>query len=281
MSIKLVSLFVCSLLALETVAANSPQAVLAPAADGLTQFDINQFGKTLSSYGNQYMGQFGGLVGGAKGGEAAQQQKFSFDPSSIGGLEFFNGFRKSVTESQFVDGVQKFMSNPSGLVDYVSTTFKLPKDKLNALLGEELLAKDGHPLSKSMKILEKLFVPNECRLKVLCQVGIQLGQFKEHLGKIPPQWFEGSGYYKALSHGLTGQDCLVAYATCKQSDELILANPFASLSLSAGPFEEKKQSVEVLAKKGLSVESLTNGLQSFSKSQQSESFGERVGVEGK
>lgn len=111
----------------------------------------------------------------------------------------------------------KLMLNPVALVKKISHDFQLPKNKLIEKVGKGLIFGTEalfSPVIACLKIIEKVFRPDACRLKYVCQFGSRLDFMKETIFKLSPNFLEGSSHLKALSYGITGRDCAQTFADC-------------------------------------------------------------------
>lgn len=131
----------------------------------------------------------------------------------------------------------KLIFNPIELVKAICVHFKLDLEKFTALVGkgmvfgvEALLT----PLVITMKIIEKVFVPDACRLRFICKMGTHLEFIKEHVLKFSSNFLEGSSQIKAFSDGIVGRDCESAFPSCANGGELKLKKPFEELKAESG-----------------------------------------------
>lgn len=112
----------------------------------------------------------------------------------------------------------KLMLNPVALIKKISHEFNLPKSKLIEKVGKTLVFGAEalfSPVIACIKIIEKVFVPDACRLKFVCQFGGRLGFMRETMLKLSPGFIEGSSHLKALSYGIIGRDCAQTFADCE------------------------------------------------------------------
>lgn len=122
----------------------------------------------------------------------------------------------------------KLMLNPLALIKKISHDFNLPKNKLIQKVGKGLVFGAEallSPVISCIKIIEKVFVPDACRLKFVCQFGSRLDFMRETMLKFSPHFIETSAHVKALSHGIIGRDCVQTYADCEPT----LQGPFKDL----------------------------------------------------
>lgn len=122
----------------------------------------------------------------------------------------------------------KYLFNPLELVKSISNHFKLPLDKFIEKLGNGLvLGVEAllHPIVVTMKIVEKVFVPDACRLKFFCSMGTHLKFIRESVLRFSPSLLEGSSQLKALTDGIKGESCESVFSNC----EMKLKKPFESL----------------------------------------------------
>lgn len=112
----------------------------------------------------------------------------------------------------------KLMLNPIALIKKISHDFNLPKNKLIEKVGKGLVFGAEalfSPVIACIKIIEKVFMPDACRLKFVCQFGSRLDFMKETMLKFSPNFVEGSAHVKALSYGILGRDCAQTFADCE------------------------------------------------------------------
>lgn len=108
--------------------------------------------------------------------------------------------------------------SPFELVKKISDAFKLPQEKLVERIGKGLIFGAESlltPLIASLKIIEKVFVPDHCRLKLLCQIGSKFNFVKETILRFSPNLLHGSAHLKAITDGMTGQNCGQVFKDCE------------------------------------------------------------------
>lgn len=85
------------------------------------------------------------------------------------------------------------------------------------------------PLLVTFRIIEKVFVPDACRLRLMCQIGLHLKALKETVLLYTPHFLETSAHIKALSDGIVGRDCEATFIACEPK----LKKPFEELKAHA------------------------------------------------
>lgn len=187
-----------------------------------------------SSAGGQSLWPFGG-------GHQQQQVQVQQAPQQHGGFSFgnFGGFGQQQQQPQQVqpqhgaegagphqqhkgfsmNDMNKYLANPMELVNAISRQFNIPREKIVEQLGGRFSFNMDtmlNPMVATIKVIEKTFVPDACRLRFFCQVGQRFSpHLRQHLGRISPQTLGGSAHVKALSQGISGSDCNLAFETCE------------------------------------------------------------------
>ena len=111
----------------------------------------------------------------------------------------------------------KLIFSPFELVKKISDAFKLPQEKFIEKLGKGLVFGVEAmltPLVASLKIIEKVFVPDHCRLKFVCLIGSKFSFVKDTITKFSPNLLGGSFHLKALTDGMAGQNCETLFKEC-------------------------------------------------------------------
>lgn len=143
--------------------------------------------------------------------------------------------------------VTKYLFNPFEMVKSISSHFKLPLDKFiekignGLVLGVEALL---HPIVVTVKIVEKVFVPDACRLKFFCSMGSHLNFIRDTVLKFSPSLLEGSSQLKALTDGIKGESCESVFSNC----EMKLKKPFENLRNQDSPAPGLGQSYSTTSK---------------------------------
>lgn len=136
----------------------------------------------------------------------------------------------------------KYLFNPFEFCKAIIEHFKLPMEKFLEILGKPLvfgIEAMLHPLVTIIKIVEKVFVPDVCRLKFLCKMGTHALLIKEHVLKFSSHFLEESLQIKALTDGIVGKDCEKLFPNCEPK----LKKTFEDLKSGGGDREGGKQEV--------------------------------------
>lgn len=150
----------------------------------------------------------------------------------------------------------KLIFSPIELIKAIAAHFKLP------LKGFVELITKGYffaveivlsPVLVSLKIIEKVFVPDTCRLKFMCQIGTQLNLARDKVLQLSPHFIEGSHHVKALTDGIIGRDCDATFIACEPK----LKKGFEELKTGARALNELKPAGEPAAKAEGAVASAT------------------------
>jgi len=223
--------------------------------------ELGEFDESLELGGHHEGGLEGGLAGGhkeagklgkegafglgglfKKGGAPLSLQNLDGKPGSarVGGagavapsavskvVEVEEG-KKEHHELKKLGDWAKLILNPFELVKVICAHFKIPVDKTVEKIGKGLVFGAEallHPIVASFKIVEKVFVPDVCRLKFICRIGADHFAFmRETMLKFSPSLLDGSTKIKAFSDGIIGRDCEVSFPNCDPT----LKSPFAFL----------------------------------------------------
>lgn len=122
--------------------------------------------------------------------------------------------------------------SPFELVRKIADIFKISQEKLVEKLGKGLVFGAEAlltPVVASLKIIEKIFVPDACRMKLLCQIGNKFGFVKDTVTKFSPNLLRGSAHTKALTEGISGQNCDHIFKECGEPK---LKKPYDELTKS-------------------------------------------------
>lgn len=139
---------------------------------------------------------------------------------------------------------------PAELIKAIAEHFALPLKEFFELLckglvfGVEVMLS---PILVTIKIIEKVFVPDTCRLKFMCHIGTHLDVLREQALKFSPKFIETSAHIKAFTDGIVGRDCESTFIACEPK----LKEPFAKLKTGArGLTEVQTNSSQVIAGSG-------------------------------
>lgn len=163
--------------------------------------------------GGDIWNQVSGLTGLIQGKKEA--------PQSYGGS---NTKYDKVEEKKELFDLKKFAEwtklifNPIELCKSISAHFKIPLEKFIEQLGSHLVYGVQtvlQPLMVTIKIIEKVFVADACRLKIICKMGTHLEFIRSHVLKFSPGFLEGSTHIKALTDGIIGKDCEAVFPNCE------------------------------------------------------------------
>lgn len=142
------------------------------------------------------------LAGGGKKHEHHKENEIVKKDDGI-----FGGF-KGLNE------LVKLIFNPVEFCKAIAKHFKLDLEKFFDVVGRGLIFGVEailQPLVITLKITEKVFVPDSCRLRFLCKMGTHLEFIREHVLKFSTNFLEGSSQIKAFSDGIIGKDCDTAF----------------------------------------------------------------------
>lgn len=188
-------------------------------------------------------GGLGGILGGLGGGLLSGLPGMSnlMSGTGKGGVEATGQEGKNSTGDGSVKPMNdwaKLILNPVELVKAIGEFYKIPFDKFIEKIGTVIIFGTEvmlSPVVVSLKIIEKIFVPDACRLKFVCKIGGYLTIFKEPVLKFSPTFLEGSAQLKALTDGIVGRDCETAF-TCG-GGEPKLKKPFEQLRGADNKYE--------------------------------------------
>lgn len=192
-----------------------------------------------SGSGNEGAGNLSGESGGYKvaqgalqfGENSKQEQSASTGPyesATTGGSKNKGELAPMYDLAEYA----KLIFSPFELVKKISDAFKLPQEKFIEKLGKGLVFGVEAmltPLVASLKIIEKVFVPDHCRLKFVCVVGSKFGFVKDTITKFSPNLLGGSFHLKALTDGMAGQNCETLFKECEPR----LKKPYEDLKSSS------------------------------------------------
>jgi hypothetical protein len=199
---------------------------------GMTDGSANMFkGMTDAGPGgalSEFMNSFAGpkVVSGSSG-----------DTGSTGGSSSNSGDKRGAKEKGGFLGMKdpmdffKLMLNPMELMNRIARAFNLDRGEFTQAVGRGMnfgLETALQPPIVCVKIIEKVFVPDTCKLKFVCDMGKQMAMFKGQLPKFPDSYFEGAATAKALYDGASGRDCDHTYA-CDSGEGPKLKKEFAGL----------------------------------------------------
>lgn len=131
----------------------------------------------------------------------------------------------------------ELLFKPVELIQAIAHHFTLPLKEFVELLfkgfvfGAEVALS---PLLVSIKIIEKVFVPDACRLKFMCHIGTHLDLLRESVLLFSPHFLEQSHHIKALTDGISGRDCESTFIACEPK----LKEPFEKLKGGARGLSE-------------------------------------------
>lgn len=128
----------------------------------------------------------------------------------------------------------KLMSNPSELLDVIAKHFNLDSVKLKEQVGRSVSLGTETLMSPALigvQIIEKVFVPDKCRLKLMCNVGRSITKIRnDSIFRIQPKHTDSSHYMRAFTQGFHGNDCEGAFPNCEPT----LQKPYENFMASAG-----------------------------------------------
>lgn len=114
--------------------------------------------------------------------------------------------------------------NPLELIDRIVVTFKLDKNEFFKVLSEQVQIGFEialQPALLSVKITEKVFVPDTCKLKFICDLAKPVAILKgKKVPKLSPGFLDGANSIKALTDGLSGRQCDLLYPCTESSPKL-------------------------------------------------------------
>lgn len=171
--------------------------------------------------------------------EKEKEKEKIVESKQVQQVDLFGGFSK-------IGEWSKLIFNPFELAKSICQFFAIPLEKFLKLVGRPLILGTEallFPLVVSAKIVEKVFAPDQCRLKFVCSMGKHLEFARETVLQFSPNFLEGSSHLKALSEGIIGRDCETIYKgtlDCKPRltkpfEDLVglaLGKPKAGLSLA-------------------------------------------------
>lgn len=126
----------------------------------------------------------------------------------------------------------KSLLNPIELVKAICAKYKLHSGKFIELVGKPLLfgmEAALSPFTITIKIIEKVFVPDSCRLHFICKIGSNISFIKDHIPKFSSNFGEGSSLIKAFGEGLLGEECASKFVC--ESGEPKLKKEYEGLKL--------------------------------------------------
>lgn len=138
------------------------------------------------------------------------------------------------------------LSKPNEMLKLIAKHFNLDQEKLKKQIGQSIsLGAESiiSPALVGIQIIEKVFVPDHCRLKLMCQAGAyvtaRLQGNNSLMFKLQPKHIESSHFVRAFSEGHGGKDCEGAFPNCEPR----LQKPYEDLMRSAretlGPLSER------------------------------------------
>lgn len=129
--------------------------------------------------------------------------------------------------------VIKILSNPTELLDLIAKHFNLDAEKLKAQVGKSVTLGTETLISPALvgvQIIEKVFVPDKCRLKLMCNLGRYVtGMRNDSIFRFQPKHTESSHYMRAFTQGFHGNDCEGAFPQCEPK----LQKPYEDFIASA------------------------------------------------
>lgn len=127
------------------------------------------------------------------------------------------------------------LSKPDEMLKLIAKHFNLDHEKLKKQVGQSVSLGAETVISRALvgiQIIEKVFVPDNCRLKLMCQAGAYVTarlQGSSLLLKLQPKHIESSHFVRAFSEGGGGKDCEGAFPNCEPK----LQKPYEDLIRSA------------------------------------------------
>jgi len=151
--------------------------------------------------------------------------------SETAGAESSSVSASSTTTTEKEVDIFKHILNPVELIKAISIKFKINFGKLVKALGKPMvfgLEAALSPFTATIKIIEKVFVPDTCRMHFICRLGANISFLKEHVPKFSPKFGDGSVLIKAFGEGMLGGDCFKKFVC--ESGEPKLKKEFGGLS---------------------------------------------------
>lgn len=203
-------------------------AELDATGDSAGNYQEQSAGDLLESIGELTAGKKG-LAGALFGGTPAKGLGQGEPPKTEGPEQTF--------DLEPVREWLKLALNPAELVRAIGRHFKLDPERFVAAVGTGLvfgLESAMTPLVVTLKVVERVFVPNVCRLRFICRMGSHLEFVRENVLRFSPNFLEGSSQVKAFAEGVAGRDCEVLFP-CAGAGEPKLRKQFEELKQAQNP----------------------------------------------
>lgn len=188
-----------------------------------------------------------GGIGGSKsggessllGGDSKTSEKTGTAGGSgilgLGGLDnlYKDGFLGAKGPAEII----KLLLSPVEFCKRVAKHYKLRYEKFILLLKKGAtfgLEVALQPALLTFKIMEKIFVPDACKLKLICKYAHPLSFTKEHLPKFSSKFLDSSHIVKAMNDGLHGHDCEVIYSGCGKNGSPKLKKEYEQHNTGSG-----------------------------------------------
>lgn len=184
------------------------------------------------------------IVGGA-GGQSNVAKEIKQE------TELYGGDKKPFFGLDFsLEKLSKYIFNPFEFVKAIAIHFKIPLEKFLEAVGKPLVFGVEaflQPIVIIIKIIEKVFVPDACRLKFFCQLGNKLDYIRDHVLKFSTHFLESTTHFKAFSDGVVGRDCEAIFPNCepklKKSFEELKYKPEGGEKLFGGLFGKGEKAI--------------------------------------
>lgn len=156
----------------------------------------------------------GSVVGAPPSATAAAVVHKEEEKHGLFGHHFHKFFELLLKPAEFIKAIAEHFALP--LKEFFELVVK------GLVFGVEVLLS---PILVTIKIIEKVFVPDTCRLKFMCHIGTHLDALREHALKFSPKFIETSVHLKAFTDGIVGRDCESTFIACEPK----LKEPFEKL----------------------------------------------------
>lgn len=153
-----------------------------------------------------------GLGGDAAGGKGAAKSEGGKSGESGGevsrhGDEGFLGIKDPAE-------IIKLLLNPFEFCAKIAEHFKLHFEKFFPMVSKGVnfgLELAIQPMILSLKIIEKVFVPDTCKLRYVCRLTKHMSFSKEYIPTVSEKVLGESKMFRAMNDGIRGNDCEAVY----------------------------------------------------------------------